>query len=291
MVRAQSYHRSFDSLADIQRLLLVLGMQGEEGVGHPAVNGELEPLLPGDGARAAQVGAPPTGGGRAQALGRGGVVQLGMLAERDDLVGRVLNRRVVGRLAPGPVEAQVAQVDAPEVADPAVLRQQERPGRFCHWPCGTELQLAASSSEEHQCSDGEGGSQHRGRWHLLLLRWAEKGASQAHGLRRKAVESFQRLAGSSESTSAWRALVRRLSRVILGLWLWVLPGASHFLGALTCSLLKINKMNQVAVWHTSFVGFFATWCYMFFLLLTYLHIYKISHIADMSVLSSLCSHE
>lgn len=109
-------------------------MQGEERVSHPTVNGELKPLLPGDGARAAEVGAPPAGGGRAQALRRGGVVQVRMLAEGGDLVGRVLNRRVVGRLAPGPVEAQVAQVDAPEVTDPAVLRQQEGPGRFCH--CG-----------------------------------------------------------------------------------------------------------------------------------------------------------
>lgn len=189
-------------------------MQGEEGVGHPAINRELEPLLPRDGARAAQVRAPPAGGGRAQALGGGGVVQLGVLAEGGDLVGRVLNRRVVGRLAPGPLEAQVAQVDAPEVTDPAVLRQQEGPGRFCHWGrIGWGCWLAASGSEEHLCRGARGVTASRPLSPVVVAAaWPKRELSWRHCPRRKAAESFPS-AGSSELTSAWRALASRLSRV------------------------------------------------------------------------------
>lgn len=105
-------------------------MEGEEGISNATVNCDLEPLLPGDWARVAQVRAPPTGSRRAQALARGRVVQVSILTERDGLVRRVLNCRVIGRLPSRAVEAQIAQVDASKVSNPPVLGQQERSGRF-----------------------------------------------------------------------------------------------------------------------------------------------------------------
>lgn len=98
-------------------------MQGKEGVGNTTVDHELDLPLSRDGGCIAQVGAPPSSGSRAQALGGGGVVQLGAVAEGVELAGRVFNGRVICGPSLWAIEAQVAKVDASKVSDLAVLRE------------------------------------------------------------------------------------------------------------------------------------------------------------------------
>lgn len=107
-------------------------MQGEEGIGGVAVDHELDLPLSRDGRCIAEVCAPPAGGGRAQGLGGGRVVQLEALAEGVELAGRVLNCRVICCTSLGPVEAQIAEVDASKVSESAVLWEQKGPCYLCH---------------------------------------------------------------------------------------------------------------------------------------------------------------
>lgn len=103
-----AYGRALDSLADVYRILLVVDMKGEKGIGNSTVDHKLDLLLSRDGGRVAQVGAPPSGGSRAQALGGSRVVQLEAVAKRVELAGRVLNCRVVRRPSLRAIEAQIA---------------------------------------------------------------------------------------------------------------------------------------------------------------------------------------
>lgn len=107
-------------------------MQREEDISNALVDGRVQVLLTRDGRGVAQIGTPASRSPGAQDLGGGRVVELGGLAKGLNLARRVLKGRVIGGFAAGPVEGEVAEEEALQVADLAVLRQEDRSRGLCH---------------------------------------------------------------------------------------------------------------------------------------------------------------
>ena len=104
-------------------------MQGKEDIGSAALNGQLQVSLARDGAFVGQVRAATAGTRRPfpQRLGRRSMKEGVGVCASVQLVSRALVQiAVVGRLDPAALEAQVAQVDALEMTETAVLGEQQR---------------------------------------------------------------------------------------------------------------------------------------------------------------------
>lgn len=131
-----TYTAPLQRLADINGLGLRLGMQGKKRIRHSAVKKRLQLLLLRLGVLLVLVqgGAPAPRHGT-QALGGLRVVQPGAIAEGVSqlLLGRGSGKGrigVIGGTASRPYEAQVAQEDALEVTELAIVREQQRGGAW-----------------------------------------------------------------------------------------------------------------------------------------------------------------
>jgi hypothetical protein len=110
---AQTNRSSLGNLADIDGVLIAVGVEGEKRVGNSIFNGEFKSLLPCKGANIREVRAPPPLAGRlSQALVRARVVQVLCFLQCLKLARGFVDRSIVNGAPPWTDEAQISEVDA-----------------------------------------------------------------------------------------------------------------------------------------------------------------------------------
>lgn len=138
-----TYRRFLHHLAEVYRVF-PLAMQRKEAIGNPRLDTPHQPLLPLAGPHAGPQRNARAPGPRCEALGRVRGIQLaeGGAAAALALLsgGRRGELRVIDGAERGAGEGEVAEVDAAEVAEAAILRGEGRSGFGGHGRVRGELQ-------------------------------------------------------------------------------------------------------------------------------------------------------